>query len=96
MADMRYTFIEEVCAESVVKGHQSKESLRSVKIDSVLTHKYLAIPIFLGIMIADFLADLWRDRPGSQRLAFFGNRRDNQFNGSRPDCSTVLIQWYIV
>lgn len=54
LADMRYTFIEEVCAESVVKGHQSKESLRSVKIDSVLTHKYLAIPIFLGIMMLIF------------------------------------------
>ena len=54
LADMRYTFIEQVCAESVVKGHQSKESLRSVKIDSVLTHKYLAIPIFLGIMMLIF------------------------------------------
>lgn len=54
LADMRYTFIEQVCAESVVKGHQSKESIRSVKIDSVLTHKYLAIPIFLGIMMFIF------------------------------------------
>ncbi|MDD3192675.1 MAG: ferrous iron transport protein B [Oscillospiraceae bacterium] len=54
LADMRYTFIEEVCAESVVKGHQSKESARSVKIDSVLTHKYFALPIFLGIMMLIF------------------------------------------
>lgn len=54
LADMRYTFIEEVCAKSVIKGHQSRESLRSVKIDSVLTHKYLAIPIFLGIMMLIF------------------------------------------
>ena len=54
LADMRYTFIEEVCAKSVIKGHQSRESSRSVKIDSVLTHKYLAIPIFLGIMMLIF------------------------------------------
>ena len=54
LADMRYTFIEEVCAKSVIKGHQSRESLRSVKIDSMLTHKYLAIPIFLGIMMLIF------------------------------------------
>ena len=54
LADMRYTFIEEVCAKSVIKDHQSRESLRSVKIDSVLTHKYLAIPIFLGIMMLIF------------------------------------------
>ncbi|MCI9405573.1 MAG: ferrous iron transport protein B [Oscillospiraceae bacterium] len=54
LADMRYTFIEGVCADSVIKGHQSRESARSVKIDSVLTHKYLAIPIFLGIMMLIF------------------------------------------
>lgn len=54
LADMRYTFIEGVCDDSVVKGHQSRESARSVKIDSVLTHKYLAIPIFLGIMMLIF------------------------------------------
>ncbi len=54
LADMRYTFIEGICADSVVKGRQSRESARSVKIDSVLTHKYFAIPIFLGIMMLIF------------------------------------------
>ena len=54
LADMRYSFIEEVCAKTVKKNGESKSYLRSVKIDSILTHKYLAIPIFLGIMLTIF------------------------------------------
>lgn len=54
LADMRYTFIEKLCAASVVKCKESKEHLRSVKIDNILTNKLLAIPIFLGIMFAIF------------------------------------------
>ncbi|MDD3242530.1 MAG: ferrous iron transport protein B [Eubacteriales bacterium] len=54
LADMRYAFIEELCAQTVIKGSESKEHARSVRIDSVLTHKYLAIPIFLGIMMLVF------------------------------------------
>ena len=50
LADMRYRFIEAVCSESVVKAHESREMLRSVKIDKVLTNKYLAIPMFIAIM----------------------------------------------
>ncbi len=54
LADMRYTFIESLCEDTVVKGHESKGSVRSVKIDKVLTNKYLAIPVFLGIMLLIF------------------------------------------
>ncbi len=54
MADMRYTFIEAVCAKTVTKARESKERIRSVKIDKVLTNKYLAIPVFLGIMMTIF------------------------------------------
>lgn len=50
MADMRYNFIEQLCAKTVIRCHESKEYLRSVKIDSILTHKYLAIPTFIIIM----------------------------------------------
>lgn len=50
LADMRYRFIEAVCSECVVKAKESKEMLRSIKIDKVLTHKYLAIPTFIAIM----------------------------------------------
>ena len=54
LADMRYSFIEWVCSQSVVKCKESREHKRSVKIDSVLTNKYLAIPIFLLIMFTIF------------------------------------------
>lgn len=54
LADMRYSFIEDVCAETVVKCRESKEHMRSVKIDSILTNKYLAIPLFLCIMLLVF------------------------------------------
>lgn len=50
LADMRYVFIERVCKKTVQKSGESKEHARSVKIDNLLTHKYLGIPIFLGIM----------------------------------------------
>lgn len=54
LADMRYTFIERVCAQAVIKCKESRERIRSVRIDSVLTHKYLAIPAFLVIMLLVF------------------------------------------
>ena len=54
LADMRYTFIEKLCAATVVRMGESKEHKRSVRIDRVLTGKYLAIPIFLLIMILIF------------------------------------------
>ncbi len=55
IADMRYNFIEKVCAQTVVKCHESKEHKRSVNIDKVLTGKYTAIPMFILIMAAVFL-----------------------------------------
>nr|WP_319487610.1 ferrous iron transport protein B [uncultured Caproiciproducens sp.] len=54
LADMRYTFIDGLCRDSVVKTGESKEHRRSVAIDGVLTHKYFAIPIFLAIMMLVF------------------------------------------
>jgi len=54
MADMRYKFIEETCNKSVVKARESHEYRRSVKLDSVLTHKIWAFPAFLTIMLAVF------------------------------------------
>lgn len=50
LAEMRYRFIEAVCSECVIKAQESREMLRSVKIDKVLTNKYLAIPTFIAIM----------------------------------------------
>lgn len=54
LADMRYAFIETVCEKAVVKCKESREHHRSVKIDSVLTNKYLALPLFLVIMLLIF------------------------------------------
>lgn len=54
IADMRYSFIESVCRETVVKGNESKERIRSARIDKLLTHKFLAIPVFLIIMLTVF------------------------------------------
>ncbi len=50
LADMRYNFIEEVCAGCVTKASVSKEHQRSMQIDKLLTHRVLAIPVFVAIM----------------------------------------------
>ena len=54
MADMRYIFIEDICKKCVVKVRESREYLRSVKLDTLLTHKILAFPVFFGFMIVIF------------------------------------------
>ena len=68
IAHMRFDFIQKICDETVIKPKESKEHLRSVAIDKVLTGKYTAIPCFIGIMglvffltfgvIGAFLSDL--------------------------------------
>lgn len=50
IADMRYNFIHEVCKQCVCKPHESKEHIRSKKIDKILTGKYTAIPMFILIL----------------------------------------------
>ncbi len=54
LADMRYAFIEKICRGTVMKKQETHEQIRSEKIDRWLTHKYLGIPIFLGIMLFIF------------------------------------------
>mgnify|MGYP004517119173 CR=1 FL=1 len=68
IAHMRFDFIQKICDETVIKPKESKEHLRSVALDRVLTGKYTAIPCFIGIMglvffltfsvIGSFLSDL--------------------------------------
>jgi len=68
IADMRFDFIQKLCDATVIKPKESKEHVRSRKIDQVLTGKYTAIPAFIAIMgvvfwltfnvIGAFLADL--------------------------------------
>lgn len=54
IADMRFDFIENLCEQTVIKPKESKERLRSEKIDRILTGKYTAIPCFIAIMLAVF------------------------------------------
>lgn len=50
VADMRFDFIERICKQTVVKPKESRERIRSEKIDRILTGKWTAIPCFIGIM----------------------------------------------
>lgn len=50
MADMRYTFIRRLCHQTVIKPKESKERIRSQKLDRFLTGKWTAIPAFVAIM----------------------------------------------
>lgn len=54
IANMRFTFIENLCKKTLVRPHESKEHHRSMMIDRVLTGKYTAIPCFIGIMALVF------------------------------------------
>ncbi|MBP3900358.1 MAG: ferrous iron transport protein B [Blautia sp.] len=54
IADMRFSFIEKVCEQCVVKPQESKERARSRRIDRILTGKWTAIPMFIGIMALVF------------------------------------------
>ena len=54
LADMRYSYIEELVKDCVVKNHRSQGLKRSQRIDRLLTHKYLGIPVFILIMLMIF------------------------------------------
>jgi len=54
IADMRFTFIERVCALTVKAPRESRERIRSEKLDRILTGRFTAIPTFVGIMAAVF------------------------------------------
>ena len=54
IADMRFDFIERLCEQTVVKPKESRERIRSERIDRILTGKYTAIPCFVGIMVLVF------------------------------------------
>ncbi len=98
LADMRYAFIEKVCAQAVIKCRESREHIRSARIDSVLTNKYLAIPSFLAIMllvfwltfgvIGTFLSDLLS--MGIDRLAGVTERALTAY-GINPVVESLVI-----
>ena len=68
MADMRFEFISKVCDACVTKPHESREHARSRKMDRVLTGKYTAIPVFIGIMALVFYLTFFLVGPFLQDL----------------------------
>ena len=54
IADMRFAFIKRVCEQNVIHPRESKEHLRSQRLDRVLTGKYTALPMFIAIMALVF------------------------------------------
>ena len=54
IADMRFSFLQKLCDQTVVRPRESKEHERSRRIDAFLTGKYTAIPAFVGIMALVF------------------------------------------
>ena len=72
IADMRFDFIERLCAQTVIRPQESKERIRSEKIDRILTGRYTAIPCFVGIMVMVFYLTFNVIGGGLQKLLELG------------------------
>ena len=72
VADMRFDFIERLCAQTVIRPQESKERIRSEKIDRILTGRYTAIPCFIGIMVLVFYLTFNVIGSGLQKLLELG------------------------
>ncbi|MDE6420366.1 MAG: ferrous iron transport protein B, partial [Lachnospiraceae bacterium] len=72
IADMRFHFIKKICSETVIKAGESKEHVRSRKMDRFLTGKYTAIPAFIGIMALVFFLTFHVIGLGLQNLLAMG------------------------
>ncbi len=72
MAGMRFDFIRKVCDACVIKPHESREHKRSQKIDRILTGRYTAIPMFIGIMALVFFLTFFLIGPFFQDLLSSG------------------------
>ena len=68
IADMRFTFIEKVCAQCVIRPRESKEHVRSQRIDRILTGKWTGIPLFAVIMVLVFFLTFYLIGPFLQDL----------------------------
>ena len=72
VADMRFSFIRRVCEATVTKPKESREHIRSEKLDRILTGKYTAIPVFIGVMGLTFFLTFNVIGAGLQRLLEMG------------------------
>ena len=89
IADMRFDFIERLCAQTVIRPQESKERIRSEKIDRILTGRYTAIPCFIGIMVLVFYLTFNVIGGGLQKLLELGIDRLSAL----PD--TALTQLHV-
>ncbi len=98
MADMRFAYIHKICDQCVTKPHESKEHLRSQRIDRILTGKYTAIPVFVMIMglvfyltfnvIGAWMQDLLAS--GIELLAVFADNAMTAGNVNRTIHSLII------
>ena len=89
IADMRFNFIQELVAQTVVKPHESKEQLRSNRIDKFLTGKYTAIPAFIAIMGLVFFLTF------NVIGLFFQNLMEAGINALTDIADTALTNWNV-
>ena len=89
IADMRFSFIQELVAQTVVKPHESKEQLRSNRIDKFLTGKYTAIPAFITIMGLVFFLTF------NVIGLFFQNLMEMGINALTGIVDTALTNWNV-
>ena len=89
IADMRFSFIQELVAKTVVKPHESKEQLRSNRIDKFLTGKYTAIPAFIAIMGLVFFLTF------NVIGLFFQNLMETGINALTGIVDTALTNWNV-
>ena len=89
IADMRFSFIQELVAQTVVKPHESKEQMRSNKIDKFLTGKYTAIPAFIAIMGLVFFLTF------NVIGLFFQNLMEMGINALTGIVDTALTNWNV-
>ena len=89
IADMRFSFIQELVAKTVVKPHESKEQLRSNRIDKFLTGKYTAIPAFIAIMGLVFFLTF------NVIGLFFQNLMEAGINALTGIVDTALTNWNV-
>ncbi len=89
MAEMRFTFIQRLCDKTVVKPKESKEYVRSRKIDKALTGKYTAIPIFILVMVTIIWLSI--DVLGAPLQDWL----DQFINWLAEGCGALLERWHV-
>jgi len=94
MADMRFDYIERVCDACLIRPRESREHARSRKMDRILTGKYTAIPLFIGIMALVFFLTFFLIGPWLQDLLETGieNLRELTVRGMESVHVNAVIQ----